>query len=289
MQLATGSLASSSLHFYIRNALFNIRGVRYVLPGFPMTSSQRNRIALITGAGSGIGRQTALRFLDADYRVILAGRTLSKLEETRTLAADQAMHATAIQVDVSQPDSVAHLFHQVTTQFGRLDVLFNNAGISPPGDLLEELSFADWQQTIATNLTGVFLCTQAAFRLMKTQNPQGGRIINNGSISAQVPRPNSAPYTASKHAVTGLTKSTALDGRKYNIACCQIDIGNAATSMVSEIEAGALQANLTTLKEPTMQVTEAAEAVLYMASLPLSTNIQQMTIMATQMPFIGRG
>lgn len=254
-----------------------------------MQSSQKDRIALITGAGSGIGRQTALLFLEAGYHVVLAGRTLAKLEETQAHAAGNAARATPVQVDVTLPDSVAHLFQQIASQFGRLDVLFNNAGISPPGDLLEHLSFADWQQTIATNLTGVFLCTQEAFRLMKTQTPQGGRIINNGSISAQVPRPNSAPYTASKHAVSGLTKSAALDGRKYNIACCQIDIGNAATSMVSGIQAGALQANLTTMQEPTMQVSEAAEAVLYMASLPLSTNVQQMTIMATQMPFVGRG
>ena len=254
-----------------------------------MITSSKGRIALITGAGSGIGRQTALRFLENGYRVILAGRTLSKLEETQASAADNAAHATPIQVDVTQPDDVKNLFARIDAQYGRLDVLFNNAGISPPGDLLEDLSFDDWQQTIATNLTGVFLCTQEAFRLMKSQSPQGGRIINNGSISAQVPRPNSAPYTASKHAVSGLTKSTALDGRKYNIACCQLDIGNAATSMVSKIQVGALQANLTTLSEPTMQVAEAADAVLFMANLPLETNVQQMTIMATQMPFIGRG
>ncbi|MEM8486642.1 MAG: SDR family oxidoreductase [Bacteroidota bacterium] len=254
-----------------------------------MTTSPKDRIALITGAGSGIGRQSALRFLEDGYRVILAGRTHTTLEATQASAANNAAYATPIQVDVTQPASVKQLFGRIEEQFGRLDVLFNNAGISPPGDLLEDLAFDDWQQIIATNLTGVFLCTQAAFRLMKSQTPQGGRIINNGSISAHVPRPNSAPYTASKHAVSGLTKSTALDGRKYNIACCQIDIGNAATSMVSGIQAGALQPNLTTMTEPTMKVSEAAEAVLFMANLPLETNVQQMTIMATQMPFIGRG
>ncbi len=254
-----------------------------------MTSPIEERVVLITGAGAGIGRHTALRFLKAGYQVVLAGRTLSKLNETQDLAGEDGDRAVAIATDVTQPASVQHLFAQIKDAYGRLDVLFNNAGVSPPGDLLEELAFEDWQRTIATNVTGVFLCTQEAIKLMKAQTPQGGRIINNGSISAHTPRPNSAPYTASKHAVTGLTKSTALDGRKYNIACCQIDIGNAATSMVSTIQTGALQANLTTMAEPTMAITDVAEAVLFMADLPLDTNVQQMTIMATQMPFVGRG
>ncbi len=246
------------------------------------------KIALITGAGSGIGRHTALHFLKANYHVILAGRTRSKLDETIKMAGNQAQEE-AITVDVTNPESVKQLFDGVREKHGRLDVLFNNAGISAPGVLLEDLTIDQWQSVIATNLTGVFLCTQEAFKIMKAQNPMGGRIINNGSISAQVPRPNSAPYTASKHAISGLTKSTALDGRKYNIACGQIDIGNAATSMVSKIQTGALQANGSTMEEPTMSVDDVAKAVLYMAELPLDANVQQMTVMATLMPFIGRG
>ena len=246
------------------------------------------KIALITGAGSGIGRHTALHFLKANYHVILAGRTRSKLDETIKMAGNQAQEE-AITVDVTNPESVKQLFDGVREKHGRLDVLFNNAGISAPGVLLEDLTIDQWQSVIATNLTGVFLCTQEAFKIMKAQNPMGGRIINNGSISAQVPRPDSAPYTASKHAISGLTKSTALDGRKYNIACGQIDIGNAATSMVSKIQTGALQANGSTMEEPTMSVDDVAKAVLYMAELPLDANVQQMTVMATLMPFIGRG
>ena len=247
------------------------------------------KIALITGAGSGIGRQTALTLLRNDFKVILAGRTLKRLEETQRLAADQSAIAYPIVVDVTNPTSVQQLFSQIASTFGRLDVLFNNAGISAPGDLLEDVSFELWQQVIATNLTGAFLCTQEAFKLMKLQQPRGGRIINNGSISAQVPRPNSAPYTASKHAINGLTKSTALDGRKYDIACGQIDIGNASSEMVTAIKKGAQQANGSRLAEPTMRLEDVAQAVLFMANLPLDANVQHITIMATNMPFIGRG
>lgn len=247
------------------------------------------KTALITGAGSGIGRHTSLTLLANGYKVAIAGRTMDKLEETRKLAGPHAEHALPVTADVTNPASVQSLFSTVQKAFGRLDVLFNNAGISAPPQLLENLSFEDWKRVIDTNLTGVFLCTQEAMNLMKSQDPQGGRIINNGSISAQVPRPNSAPYTASKHAVTGLTKSTALDGRKYNIACSQIDIGNAATSMVSKIQQGALQADGTVKAEPTMSVDDVAEAILYMANLPLNANVQQITVMATKMPYIGRG
>lgn len=247
------------------------------------------KIALVTGAGSGIGRHTALTLLQHNFKVVLAGRTLETLEETSQLANTNAQHADPHVVDVTRPESVEHLFAEVRRKYGRLDLLFNNAGISAPGVLMEDLTFADWHRVIATNLTGPFLCTQEAIKIMKSQDPMGGRIINNGSISAQVPRPNSAPYTASKHAISGLTKSTALDGRKYNIACCQIDIGNAATSMVSKIQEGALQANGEKMAEPTMDIEDVARAVLFMANLPLDTNVQQMTIMATKMPFIGRG
>ncbi len=247
------------------------------------------KIALVTGPGSGIGRHTSLTLLQHGYTVILAGRTLETLEETKQLADSHSEHADPQVVDVTRPESVAQLFPTSQEKYGQLYLLFNNAGISAPGVLLEELTFADWHRVIATNLTGPFLCTQEAIKIMKSQDPMGGRIINNGSISAQVPRPNSAPYTASKHAISGLTKSTALDGRKYNIACCQIDIGNAATSMVSKIQEGPLQANGQRMAEPTMDIEDVARAVLFMADLPLDTNVQQMTIMATQMPFIGRG
>lgn len=247
------------------------------------------KIALVTGAGSGIGRHTALTLLANNFTVILAGRTPEKLEETRDQAESNAEHADPQVVDVTRPEAVVQLFDYIRRQYGRLDLLFNNAGVSAPNALLEDLTFADWHRVIATNLTGPFLCTQEAFKIMKSQEPMGGRIINNGSISAQVPRPNSAPYTASKHGITGLTKSTSLDGRKFNIACCQIDIGNAATSMVDEIQEGALQANGERMPEPTMRIKDVAEAILFMANLPLDTNVQQMTIMATAMPFIGRG
>ena len=249
-----------------------------------------NKVALITGAGSGIGKHTALAFFRAGYAVVLAGRREAPLNATaRDAGADESQTLVA-PTDVGDPASVENLFAQTRAKFGRLDVLFNNAGIGAPrGTALEDLTYEQWQAVVDTNLTGVFLCTREAFNLMKAQRPMGGRIINNGSISAHVPRPNSAPYTATKHAVTGLTKSAALDGRKYDIACGQIDIGNAATDMTERMQTGVLQANGTTLVEPTMDVQGVAQAVLHMASLPLDANIPFLTITATKMPYIGRG
>jgi NAD(P)-dependent dehydrogenase (short-subunit alcohol dehydrogenase family) len=246
------------------------------------------KVAIVTGAGSGIGRATAIALLKNGFRVALAGRRAESLQETIRLA-DAADSAIALSTDVTDPDSVANLFDQTVAKFGRLDVLFNNAGISAPGVLLEDVSFEDWQNVVNVNLTGPFLCTQAACRVMKAQQPMGGRIINNGSISASAPRPNSASYTATKHAITGLTKSTSLVRRKYNIACGQIDIGNAATDMTSKMSAGVPQADGSTATEPTMNVQHVADAVVQMANLPLDANIQFMTIMATKMPLIGRG
>ncbi|MDZ4699335.1 MAG: SDR family oxidoreductase [Rhodothermales bacterium] len=246
------------------------------------------KIALVTGAGSGIGRQTAVALAHAGYAVVLAGRNAASLEETARLAGAPERTLVA-PCDVTDAASVKLLFDRVRESFGRLDLLFNNAGVSAPGVLLEDLDVADWQRVIATNLTGVFLCTQEAFRMMKDQHPGGGRIINNGSISAHAPRPNSAPYTASKHAVTGLTKATALDGRKYNIACGQIDIGNADTAMAGKMKTGVPQADGSIAIEPTMDVRHVADAVLYMASLPLDANVLTLTVMATAMPFVGRG
>lgn len=248
-----------------------------------------NKIALVTGAGSGIGRSVSLVLQAAGYSVILAGRRESELQKTAALAESSGKSMMPVPTDVSQPQSVRALFTTVREAFGRLDVLFNNAGINAPSIPVEDLSFEEWSAVVGVNLTGAFLCTQEAFRLMKEQNPQGGRIINNGSISAHVPRPNSAPYTATKHAITGLTKSTALDGRPYNIACGQIDIGNASTEMTERMEIGVLQANGTKMIEPRMGVQHVADAVLYMANLPLDVNVQFMTVMATKMPFIGRG
>ena len=246
------------------------------------------KVAIVTGAGSGIGQSTALAFLKIGYAVVLAGRRPELLNQA-VEAAGPGASALAVPTDVTRPEEVRHLFAKTKEKFGRLDVLFNNAGISGAGALLEDLPFEEWQAVVNVNLTGAFLCTQEAFRIMKTQTPSGGRIINNGSISAHVPRPNSAAYTASKHAITGLTRSTALDGRKYNIACSQIDIGNAATSLTEKMKQGILQANGEIAVEPRMDVEHAANAVVQMASLPLEANIQFMTIMATTMPFIGRG
>ena len=247
-----------------------------------------DKVAMITGAGSGIGKHTALAFFEAGYAVVLAGRREAPLNATAREAG--ASKTLVVPTDVGDPASVENLFAKTQGKFGRLDVLFNNAGIGAPrGIALEDLTYEQWQAVVDTNLTGVFLCIREAFKLMKDQRPMGGRIINNGSISAHVPRPNSAPYTATKHAVTGLTKSAALDGRKYDIACGQIDIGNAATDMTERMQAGVLQANGTTLVEPTMDVNGVAQAVLSMASLPLDANVQFLTITATKMPYIGRG
>src|SRR5689334_16596100 len=247
------------------------------------------RIALVTGAGSGIGRAVALAMQSAGYSVVLAGRRTAELERTAGLADASGGKMLAVPTDVSQPDSVAALFARTAEAFGRLDVLFNNAGANTPAIPMEELTYAQWSAVVGVNLTGAFLCSQQAIKLMKAQTPRGGRIINNGSISAHVPRPNSAPYTATKHAITGLTKSIALDCRKYNIACGQIDIGNAATEMTERMTAGVPQANGTTMVEPRMDVRHVAEAVLYMANLPLDANVPFMTVMATEMPFMGRG
>ncbi|NTV56022.1 MAG: SDR family oxidoreductase [Deltaproteobacteria bacterium] len=251
--------------------------------------SGHNKVALVTGAGSGIGKTVALALLKDGYRVVLAGRRREPLEQTAKDAGSAGAQALVVPADVSLPDSVQALFARTKEVFGRLDLLFNNAGIFPPGVPLEDLSFEQWKTAVDINLTGAFLCTQEAFKIMKSQVPRGGRIINNGSISAHAPRPNSAPYTATKHAITGLTKSTSLDGRRYDIACGQIDIGNAATEITSKIGTGAPQANGTVAPEPLMDLSHVASAVLYMASLPLETNVQFLMIMATKMPFIGRG
>jgi NAD(P)-dependent dehydrogenase (short-subunit alcohol dehydrogenase family) len=252
-----------------------------------MTPNQKK--ALITGAGSGIGRATALALLRDGYSVVLAGRRRQALEQTAAQAGPDARRTLVVPADVSDPASVRALFDATKASFGRLDLLFNNAGTSAPAIPLEDLTPEQWQRVLDVNLTGAFLCTQAAFRLMKEQQPKGGRIINNGSISAHAPRPNSAPYTATKHAMTGLTKSTALDGRKYDIACGQIDIGNAETEMTARMKAGTLQANGELAVEPTMDVEHVARAVVYMASLPLDANVLFMTVMAAKMPLVGRG
>lgn len=246
------------------------------------------RIALVTGAGSGIGRAVALALLEDGYSVVLAGRRADALEETRRLAGARGEQALVVPADVTNPASVEALFARTRDAFGRLDVLFNNAGINAPGPT-EDLAFEAWRAVVETNLTGPFLCTQQAFRLMKAQQPRGGRIINNGSISASVPRPHSIAYTATKHAITGLTKSTSLDGRAYDIACGQIDIGNAATDMTTRMAEGILQANGDVIAEPRLDIDHVARAVVYMAGLPLEANVQFMTLMATKMPFIGRG
>ena len=250
-------------------------------------SKAGRKVAIVTGAGSGVGRSVAVALAEAGYAVALAGRRLEALEETVAAMGDAP--SLAVPTDVTDPESVRVLFAATVEKFGRLDLLFNNAGTGAPAIPLEDLTFAQWQQVVSTNLTGPFLCTQEAFRVMKAQEPRGGRIINNGSISATAPRPFSAPYTSTKHAITGLTKSTSLDGRAYDIACGQIDIGNADTPMAQKMKAGVPQADLSIKVEPVMDVAHVASAVVYMASLPLDANVQFMTVMATKMPFIGRG
>jgi NAD(P)-dependent dehydrogenase (short-subunit alcohol dehydrogenase family) len=248
-----------------------------------------NKIALITGAGTGIGRAVSLALAEEGYTVVVIGRRLEPLAQVADEVAKLGRRALAMTADVSNEESVRVLFSRVEAELGRLDLLFNNAGTIAPPVPLEELTLAQWQSVIDVNVTGAFLCTQAAMRLMKNQTPRGGRIINNGSISAHAPRPHSAPYTVSKHAITGLTKSTALDGRAFDIACGQIDIGNAATAIGAHVSRGALQPNGSRIPEPTMDVTDVARAVRYMASLPLTANVLSLTVMATGMPFVGRG
>ncbi len=247
------------------------------------------KVAIITGAGTGVGKAAALALLKDGYAVTLAGRRPAPLEHVVSSSGVTGNRTLIVPTDVRDPAAVRALFTRTQETFGRLDVLFNNAGVGAPGIPLEDLSFEQWKTVVDINLTGVFLCTQEAFKLMKAQNPQGGRIINNGSISAHTPRPNSAPYTATKHALTGLTKATALDGRKYNIACGQIDIGNAATELTARMSQGVPQANGQIAAEPVMDVEHVANAVLYMANLPLEANVLTMTVMATTMPFVGRG
>ena len=247
------------------------------------------RTAIVTGAGSGIGRATAVALLKEGYAVVLAGRRPDALAETVAQAGPDGPRALAVPTDVTDPESVSTLFETTKQTFGRLDVLFNNAGMGAPAVPLEDLTIDDWRRVVDVNLTGMFLCIREAFRLMKDQVPRGGRIINNGSISASTPRPNSAPYTATKHAVTGLTKSAALDGRKYDIGCGQIDIGNADTPLTARMKEGIPQANGTVAAEPTMDVDHVARAIVYMAGLPLDANVLFMTVMATKMPLVGRG
>ena len=247
------------------------------------------KVAIVTGAGSGIGRAAALALLQAGYHVVLAGRRLDALQQTLKEAGALGANALAVATDATKADSVAALFEATRSAYGRLDVLFNNAGTSAPAVPLDELTVAQWQAVVDINLTGVFLCTQQAFRLMKSQDPRGGRIINNGSISAHAPRPFSSPYTATKHAITGLTKATSLDGRAHGIACGQIDIGNAASDMTARMLNGVPQADGRMMPEPRMDLAHVANAVVQMANLPLDTNILFMTIMATNMPFVGRG
>src|SRR5690242_6531036 len=251
--------------------------------------SSHGKIALVTGAGSGIGRATVLALLHEGYSVVLAGRHAETLEQTAAEAKEDAGRTLVVVADVSDPSAVQQLFEKTRARFGRLDLLFNNAGTGAPPLPLEELTYEQWRRVVDVNLTGPFLCTQAAFRLMKEQTPRGVRIINNGSISAHTPRPNSAPYTATKHAITGLTKSTSLDGRKYDIACGQIDIGNAETEMTARMTAGVPQADGSIAPEPRFDAAHVAKTVIYMASLPLGANVLFLTVMATKMPFVGRG
>ena len=252
--------------------------------------SGEGKIALVTGGGTGLGRGIAGALSAEGYTIVITGRRADVLDKAAGgIAAQTGGTVRGVRADIGDPNAVARLFEAIRTEFGRLDLLVNNAGSNVPAVPLEEVTFEQWSGILAANLTGAFLCTQQAFRLMKAQAPRGGRIINNGSISAQTPRPNSAPYTATKHAITGLTKSTALDGRKYDIACGQIDIGNAATDMTSKMNSGVLQANGETASEPTIPVAHIAAAVVYMASLPLEANVLTMTVMATKMPLVGRG
>ncbi|EGE55473.1 UNVERIFIED_ORG: NAD(P)-dependent dehydrogenase (short-subunit alcohol dehydrogenase family) [Rhizobium esperanzae] len=255
-----------------------------------ISASGAARIALVTGGGTGVGRAISRGLGAAGYTVVISGRRADVLEKAASeLGRETGAEFFAVSADVGNPDSVRGLFDAISEKYGRLDLLVNNAGVTVPGVALEEVSFEQWSAIVAANLTGAFLCTQQAFRLMKSQNPRGGRIINNGSVSATTPRPNSAPYTATKHAITGLTKSTALDGREFDIACGQIDIGNAASDMTTRIAAGVLQANGTIAAEATIDPAHIADAVVYMAGLPLNANVLTMTVMATKMPFVGRG
>ena len=248
------------------------------------------KIALVTGGGTGVGRAISRGLGAAGYKVVISGRRTEVLEKAAgELGSETGAEFFAVSADVGNPDSVRALFDAIAEKYGRLDLLVNNAGVTVPGVALEEVSFEQWNAIVAANLTGAFLCTQQAFRLMKSQSPRGGRIINNGSVSATTPRPNSAPYTATKHAITGLTKSTALDGREFDIACGQIDIGNAASDMTTRIAAGVLQANGSIAAEATIDPAHIADAVVYMAGLPLGANVLTMTVMATKMPFVGRG
>lgn len=248
-----------------------------------------SRTAIVTGAGSGIGRVVALGLARAGYDLVLAGRRIEPLTAVSDLAREAGIAAEAAATDVADESSVARLFARTAERFGRLDLLFNNAGVFTPGAAIDAVTLADWRRSVDVNLTGTFLCTQAAFRMMKAQDPQGGRIINNGSIAAQAPRPHSAPYAATKHAITGLTKATSLDGRPYGIACGQIDIGNAETEMTAGIAVGARQADGSVQPEPVMDARHVADAVVYMAGLPLSANVQFLTVVATNMPYLGRG
>ena len=247
------------------------------------------RVAVVTGAGTGIGKAASLALLREGYCVALAGRRTELLEATAVEAGPYSSQALVVTTDVGDPASVRDLFEAVMGRFGRLDLLFNNAGVGPPPTLLEDMTYEQWKTVVDINLTGSFLCSQEAFKIMKSQTPMGGRIINNGSIAAHTPRPNSAPYTATKHAITGLTKSTSLDGRKYDIACGQIDIGNADTAIAANMKRGILQPSGSIEVEATMDPEHVANAILYMASLPLDANVQFLTVMATKMPFIGRG
>jgi len=251
--------------------------------------SSLKKVAVVTGAGTGIGKAVALALLKEGYSVALAGRRAEPLEKAAAESGAGGARTLVVPTDVGDPDAVRALFAKTREKFGRLDLLFNNAGMGAPGIPMEDLSYAQWKAVVDANLTGAFLCTQEAIRIMKSQDPRGGRIINNGSISAHAPRPNSAPYTATKHAITGLTKATSLDCRKYDIACGQIDIGNAATEMTDRMAKGIVQANGSMAVEPRMDVAHVASTVVHMASLPLEANVQFVTVMATKMPFVGRG